>query len=453
MTTPAASARLPAVIAHKAASLQASRVPREPVKRGRVSVSNLTGVAAPPRFVRHPFLRRFLDDFRVRPLAQSLAQEPGMQATALTFTLIGLDAHAIRVEVDSGRGPANFFMVGLPEASVRESRVRVRAALHQVGVHLAEHVITVNLGPADLKKSGGGFDLAIAAATLGALGKVPTEGLAGTALLGELSLTGTLRPVRGVLPALRGALSRGVTRAIVPRDNAREAALVSGVQVGVCDHLSALVKYLKDGTPLDGPGEPPEYSPAFAPAGMDLSDVRGQHGATGARGRGGGGHNLLFMGPPGAGKTMLARSLPTIYASAFAPRGARGNGGPLGRGLLSAERGILAMRPFRAPHHTVSAAGLVGEATRCAPASFASRIAAVLFLDELCEFKGRVLGGAAPASGGRARDDLPERAPARPSRRARSSSRRSTPAPAATQESARVAARALRSASAPTARG
>jgi hypothetical protein len=144
-----------------------------------------------------------------------------MQATALTFTLLGLDAHPIRVEVDSGRGPANFQLVGLAEASVRESRVRVRAALQQIGVDLAEYVITVNLGPADLKKSGGAFDVAIAAATLGALGRFPAEVLEGTALLGELSLTGAVRPVRGVLPSLRGAVAHGVRRAVVPRENAR----------------------------------------------------------------------------------------------------------------------------------------------------------------------------------------------------------------------------------------
>src|SRR5580700_11963012 len=160
-----------------------------------------------------------------------------MQATALTFTLIGLEAHPIQVEVDSGRGIANFLLVGLAEASVRESRVRVRAALQQIGVDLNEYVITVNLGPADLKKSGGSFDIAIAAAALAALGKFPQEALEGVALLGELSLTGAVRPVRGVLPALRGAAARGVTRAVVPRDNAREASAVPGIQVRVADHL------------------------------------------------------------------------------------------------------------------------------------------------------------------------------------------------------------------------
>src|SRR5262249_6642741 len=159
-----------------------------------------------------------------------------------------------------------FQLVGLAEATVRESRVRVRAALQQIGVDLAEYVITINLAPADLKKRGASFDVAIAAATLGALGTIPAASLEGTALLGELSLTGALRPVRGVLPALRGASARGVTRAIVPRDNAREAAVVPGVEVGVADHLSEIVRHFKTGAPLDGPGAPPSYRPLFGPA-------------------------------------------------------------------------------------------------------------------------------------------------------------------------------------------
>lgn len=315
-----------------------------------------------------------------------------MQATALTFTLIGLDAHPIRVEVDSGRGLPNFFLVGLPEASVRESRVRVRAALHQVGVNLSEFVITVNLGPADLKKSGGGFDLAIAAATLGALGKIPTDGLADVALLGELSLTGALRPVRGVLPALRGAVARGVTRAVVPRDNAREAASVPGIQVGVCDHLSAVIQHFATGAPLDGPGAPPDYTPVFAPGNMDLSDVRGQHHARRAlEVAAAGAHNLLFMGPPGAGKTMLARRLPTIMPPLTLDEALEVTAIHSVAGLLTADRGILAMRPFRAPHHTVSAAGLVGGGDPVRPGEVSLAHRGCLFLDELCEFKSSVL--------------------------------------------------------------
>jgi magnesium chelatase family protein len=315
-----------------------------------------------------------------------------MQATALTFTLIGLDAHAIRVEVDSGRGPAAFQLVGLAEASVRESRVRVRAAIQQLGVDLAEYVLTVNLGPADLRKSGGAFDLAVAAATLAALGTIPPASLEGVVLLGELSLTGAVRPVRGVLPALRGAVASGVTRAIVPRENAREAASVPGIDVGVVAHLAELVQHLGSGAVLDGPGDPPAYEPAFGPSSVDLADVRGQHGARRALEiAAAGAHNLIFMGPPGAGKTMLARRLPTIMPAMGLDEALEVTAVHSVAGLLSAERGILASRPFRAPHHTVSAAGLVGGGDPVRPGEVSLAHHGCLFLDELLEFKGGVL--------------------------------------------------------------
>ncbi|APR86820.1 mg(2+) chelatase family protein [Minicystis rosea] len=322
----------------------------------------------------------------------TFAQGEVMQATALTFSLIGLDAHPIRVEVDSGRGIAHFNLVGLAEASVRESRVRVRAAIQQLGSNLAEHVITINLAPADLKKSGGSFDLAIAAATLGALGKIPAEALADVALLGELSLTGAVRPVRGVLPALRGAAARGVLRAIVPRDNAREAASVPGIEVAVCDHLSDLVRHFQEGAPLDGPGSPPSFQPVFGPANVDLADVRGQHGARRALEiAAAGGHNLLFIGPPGAGKTMLSRRLPTIMAPITLDEALEVTAIHSVAGLLSPDRGVLAMRPFRAPHHTISAAGLVGGGDPVRPGEVSLAHRGCLFLDELCEFRSAVL--------------------------------------------------------------
>ncbi|XXY48037.1 YifB family Mg chelatase-like AAA ATPase [Sorangium sp. So ce269] len=315
-----------------------------------------------------------------------------MQATALTFSLLGLDAHPIRVEVDSGRGPSFFQMVGLAEASVRESRVRVRAALQQLGVELDEYVITVNLAPADLKKSGGAYDLAIAIAALAALGKVPSEGLDRIGLLGELSLSGAVRPVRGVLPALRGAAEQGVPRAIVPQGNAREAASVAGVDVFIAEHLSHVVAHLRGNRPLPGAGSIATAAAEPTAASVDLAEVRGQHGARRALEiAAAGGHNLIMMGPPGSGKTMLARRLPTILPPMSYDEALDITAIHSVAGMLSPDRGLVATRPFRAPHHTVSAAGLVGGGDPIRPGEVSLAHHGCLFLDELLEFRRGVL--------------------------------------------------------------
>ncbi|WP_437871719.1 YifB family Mg chelatase-like AAA ATPase [Sorangium sp. So ce363] len=315
-----------------------------------------------------------------------------MQATALTFSLLGLDAHPIRVEVDSGRGPSFFQMVGLAEASVRESRVRVRAALQQLGIELDEYVITVNLAPADLKKSGGAYDLAIAIAALAALGKVPAEGLDRIGLLGELSLSGAVRPVRGVLPALRGAAAQGVTRAIVPQGNAREAASVAGIDVLIAEHLGQVVAHLRGNKPLPGAGTMAAIDAEPSAAAADLAEVRGQHGARRALEiAASGGHNLIMVGPPGSGKTMLARRLPTVLPPMSYDEALDITAIHSVAGLLSPDRGLVAVRPFRAPHHTVSAAGLVGGGDPIRPGEVSLAHHGCLFLDELLEFRRGVL--------------------------------------------------------------
>lgn len=318
-----------------------------------------------------------------------------MLATALSFSLVGLDARPIRVEVDSGRGPSFFQMVGLAEASVRESRVRVRAALQQLGVELDEYVITVNLAPADLKKSGGAYDLAIALGTLAALGKIPAKGLERLGVLGELSLSGAIRPVRGVLPALRGAVALGVQRAVVPRGNACEAASVPGIEVLVAGHLKELKAFLCGEGPLSGCGEGPARPTRPTPEAAtldDLADIRGQHGARRALEiAAAGAHNLVMMGPPGSGKTMLARRLPTILPPMSTDEQLEVSAIHSVAGLMCPERGLITARPFRAPHHTVSAAGLVGGGDPVRPGEVSLAHHGCLFLDELLEFRRAVL--------------------------------------------------------------
>ncbi|MDB4938992.1 MAG: / ComM-related protein [Labilithrix sp.] len=308
-----------------------------------------------------------------------------MLATAHSAVLVGLAAHPVRVEVQATRGVPAFELVGLAEVAVRESRVRVKSALAQLGVDISECRVVVNLAPADVKKRGSAFDLAIAVATLVSLKLLPEDVLGEILFLGELSLDGTLHPLRGLVAHLLGARERGVARAVVPAANESEAALVDGIEVGIAHTLADLVASLRGERPLAAAMSKPEPS---APLAIDdLADVRGQSGARRAlEVAAAGAHNLLFMGPPGGGKTMLARRLPGILPALARDEALEVLAVQSVAGLLGASR-RMGVRPFRAPHHTASDVALVGGGELSRPGEVSLAHNGVLFLDELSEFR------------------------------------------------------------------
>jgi magnesium chelatase family protein len=305
-------------------------------------------------------------------------------ASVTTFAIEGVDAREVTVEVDVRRGLPAFTVVGLPDAAVREARERVRAALLNSELEFPQQRLTANLAPAWVRKAGASFDLALAVGVLAASGQVPAESLEGCAVSGELSLGGTLRPIRGALAIALGCREAGVRRLVVAEGCAAEAALVDGVEVCAVPTLGRLVDLLHGRWEPEPPPSRPVRAMAATGA-LDLADVRGQADARRALEiAAAGGHSLLMVGPPGAGKTMLARRLPGILPrptleEALDITRIRGIAG-LGEERLERER------PFRAPHHTISAQGLVGGGARPRPGELTLAHRGVLFLDEIAEF-------------------------------------------------------------------
>jgi magnesium chelatase family protein len=323
--------------------------------------------------------------------ASTISGSPTGIASALTSVLIGLDPHPIRVEVCCTRGPGMFQMVGLAEAAVKESRVRVQGALARLGVLLNAYAVTVNLAPADLRKSGAALDLAIALGVLAAVGELEPRALSSLLVLGELSLDGALRPVTGVLPRLAAAARHGAKVAIVPRGNAAEAGLARGVRVLIAESLERVLHYLRGKGQLSLAPHT-EFTPDVASSNGDLSDVRGQ--ATARRAlelSAAGGHNLLMVGPPGSGKTLLARLLPTLLPPLSLEEAIDCTMIHSVAGTLSVDTGMVTQRPFRAPHHSVSEAGLIGGGEVPRPGELSLAHHGVLFLDELAEFRRSVI--------------------------------------------------------------
>ena len=310
-------------------------------------------------------------------------------ARVMTFTLEGLDPRPVVVEADLRAGLPAFTIVGMADRSVSEARERVRSAIQNSGLEFPMRRVTVNLAPAHMRKAGPGFDLAIACAILAASGQLPARLLEQTAVFGELSLTGEVRSCRGVLSAAMGAGATGLGGVLVPAARVREAQLVDGLQVRGTSTLAAVAATLR----AEPAPRVPEVAGARAPGPQapDLADVRGQAGAIAALTvAAAGGHNLLLVGPPGTGKTMLARRLPSILPPLQAAEALEVTRIQSVAGLQP-EDGVARVRPFRAPHHTISAAGLIGGGPGPSPGEATLAHAGVLFLDELAEFDRRAL--------------------------------------------------------------
>lgn len=308
-----------------------------------------------------------------------------MLATARTFTLDGISARPVRVEVDVHRGLPNFTIVGLPDAAVREARERVRAALVNCGFEFPLRRIVVNLAPASLRKAGPGMDLAIAAALLSASGQLEWERLAQVALVGELALDGSTRSVQGALAMAEAAREGGAEAIVLPAENGPEAALAEGIGVVAVDSLGRLPA-LVAGEWVPPRPEPLPLELGAPPMAPDLADLRGQpHLRHALEVAAAGGHSLLMVGPPGAGKSLAASRLPSILAP-LAPAEAL-EVARIASACGRLESALAGGRPFRAPHHTISAAGLIGGGTPPRPGEATLAHRGVLFLDELCEFR------------------------------------------------------------------